>query len=549
VFFLSEKYKNQLALLSSSQRRCAEHNEGYALVLAGPGSGKTKVITMRAARLILKGHKVLTMSFNKKAAEEMKKRTFDILAEEREMLDDFGSFSTIHSFCFNVMKMYRKYKKLPSVKIIDEEKQSYIISEIYYNLTNNSLGKEELREIVSFISRKNCNSEGDNGNNSELKVRQYNCIYDHYQKMKVLNNFIDFDDMLIICHNILKENMLFCEEIKKMYDYIQIDEGQDVSLVQIEIIKLIGNNIFIVGDDDQSIYGFRGADPRLLIEFAKEDKCKKYYLERNYRCAMDITYISSEFIKKNITRFKKDIYTDTDNIGKVSLKCFKNEIRQAYSVANLIIKYYKNHVTTAVLYRNNISALCPLIAIIILYFLRKDESPDISLPDDIFYDNEFKAFEEMIRLQEFDDDIADCIIYKYRVTGRRRFFINSLKAAARMVCIRIPEDKKETIIEIINNIFNKKNLSDNNGMICFSTIHSAKGLEYDNVVIVDNVQGEFPINYKECAQLDEERRLFYVAMTRAKNNLHVVYPEKHYDKKVVPGIFVDETKNILRAYY
>ena len=190
-----------------------------------------------------------------------------------------------------------------------------------------------------------------------------------------------------------------------------------------------------------------------------------------------------------------------------------------------------------------------MTALIILSVLRGKELPVISITSDYFYDNEFTAFLEMISFKEFDDDVADKIIYKYKITGRRRFFINSIKNAAKMICTRITEDKKETIIESFKRVFSKQEATSQKSNVTFSTIHSAKGLEYETVIIVDNIQGEFPENNQEINELEEERRLFYVAMTRAKDNLYILYPEKHYDKAVSPSVFIKETKNILGAYY
>ena len=542
-------YTVQYNQLSRSQKVCTAHNEGYALVLAGPGSGKTKVITLRAARLIQSGKSVLTMSFNKMAAEEMKLRTKRLLTDCDIVDENNFMFCTIHSFCFNALKKYSELLKEPVLKIIDEQIQNKIVSEIYYSLTETKVSKEELREIISFISKHNSGIEKDNDKNTEYKIRQYLLINEKYKKYKTDNRLVDFDDMIISCNELLKNDIDFKRYVSSQYDFVQVDEGQDVSPLQMEIIKNLGDNLFVVADDDQSIYGFRGSDPSLLKGFSKEKACVQYYLEQNYRCALDVTFISSEFIKNNMLRFDKSIFTNTDRKGNIVIKGFADETKQAYYSAKVILKSLKDNVSIALLYRNNISALCTLTALIILSVLRGKELPIISITSDYFYDNEFTAFLEMISFKEFDDDVADKIIYKYKITGRRRFFINSIKNAAKMICTRITEDKIEKIIECFKSVFSKQEATSQKSNVTFSTIHSAKGLEYETVIIVDNIQGEFPENNQEINDLEEERRLFYVAMTRAKDNLYILYPEKHYDKVVSPSVFIKETKNILGAYY
>jgi DNA helicase-2/ATP-dependent DNA helicase PcrA len=337
-----------------------------------------------------------------------------------------------------------------------------------------------------------------------------------------------------------------------MFDYIQIDEAQDLSEKQYDLLKLLRtNNIVLVADDDQSIYGFRGAKPDLLFDFEHAyHNCKRFLLEENYRSDYIITGISSEIIKSNKTRFKKNFYTRNIRSGKIILKRFSDTEKQAAETSKLILSNYQAGKSVCVLYRNNASLICPLVSLIMDINRRKKDFPDVvikgELPDAKEIDLIFDIFCDV------NDDIhtAELKIFNYGFSGKRRFHINCLKSAAMILGNSFhTELSLKKLYEQIKNIGLVKS-EKNTGKIFFSTIHSAKGLEFDTVIVIDLVEGELPsVDSKDESAIEEERRLAYVAITRAKSKVYMFYPEKNFKTIQKKSRFLDETQKAMQTYY
>src|SRR5690606_11364766 len=194
----------------------------------------------------------------------------------------------------------------------------------------------------------------------KINISNFKQIYRSYESYKRNNNLLDFDDMLTLAIEILNKDNHLLNKYRNRFQYIQVDEGQDTSKAQIEIIKIIShpkNNLFIVADDDQSIYGFRGAYPKGLFEFSKIYKNGKvFYMEQNYRSTKNIVNISNKFIKQNSLRYNKNIFTENDYLEPISIVKV-NTVEEQYKYLLDDINSHKDYANTAILYRNNISAI------------------------------------------------------------------------------------------------------------------------------------------------------------------------------------------------
>ncbi|MDW7667238.1 MAG: ATP-dependent helicase, partial [Bacillota bacterium] len=441
-------------------------------------------------------------------------------------------------------------------------------------------------------------------------IRKFDEIFDKYEKFKRKNNFIDFDDILIYAYKILRNSKVQRDRLINKYDYIQIDEVQDTSKIQHLIIKMISrDNIFMVGDDDQSIYSFRGSYPEFLLNF-KEDypEGKIYYLSKNYRSDKNIVKAASKFIKRNKLRYQKKIISNKEEINPINIIKIENKKES--------VEYIKDKLntekTTGILYRYNVSAILPANLLL-------KENIDFYIKDSVdnfFNNNILKDIIAFFKLSRDgrDKDSFKRIYYKcnsYFNKNMAQFLVNGEGSINERLGMYFDTDKrleknisrfKENILELskldikegiefllyemdyldylyrleengiirysnakvildilkelgdeIKNIHefegklselkNRLELSNNrDAEVVLSSIHSAKGLEYDNVFLIDNNHGEFPAENREEIDfektLEEERRIFYVGMTRARESLHVLSSGKE-------SLFFNELKYIL----
>lgn len=354
--------------LNEQQQAAAFHVDGPAIVLAVPGAGKTTTMVVRIHNLInisgVKPENILTMTFSKASAKDMQERYIRLfgLAEARGLV-----FSTIHSFALSVIRNYeRKSNKKFVIIEGNTNNQSRankisILKELYKLVNNRYITEDEMEQLNNELGLiKNRRLEKIDSSKHKFETPNFTEIFTRYEEYKRANNYIDFDDMLTFAYDILRQNDDMRSYYQKQYNYVLVDEGQDTSLIQHELISLLVmpyNNIFLVADDDQSIYGFRGADPKHLKEFSKNyPHTRKYFIEKNYRSTKEIVSVANAFIKINSDRELKNMVTDNGSGETVSLITVINEEEQL-TILRDSIRAKKGKNTTAILYRNNASAM------------------------------------------------------------------------------------------------------------------------------------------------------------------------------------------------
>lgn len=614
--------------LSEEQKKAISHIKGPALVLAVPGAGKTTVLIHRTANLILNEgispEKILSITFSRASAKDMQERFNNLYGDITNIP---VHFSTIHSFAYKLIRDYAYRKRQRYILIEDMKKKLnkvQLLKNIYFSINNDYITEEKLESIINSIGYiKNMLITPDEYV-SQFKVDTNNFleIFNAYESYKKNNSLIDFDDMLTLALDILQEDKYLLEKYRSRYEYIQVDEGQDTSKVQLEIIRTLAhpkNNLFIVADDDQSIYGFRGAYPEGLFQFNKIYKDGKiYYMEENYRSTKNIVNICNRFIKKNTLRFNKDIFTKNPYIEPIKLVKVKN-LEEQYTYLMDQLEGIVDYRNTAILYRNNLSAVgimetlerkgIPfyikdfkikffdhwLVQDIIDFFLLAQDNSNILAFERIYYKmNGFisKVQLNSIKALHYEDSVFDRLL---SLPGLNDFYKKnflSLKLNFKKLSKLKPYEGIDLIeknlgygdylkeshmrfgysmdsLEIILNYLKiiASNTMDLNGFLArlkyleylcshskdnregltLSTVHSAKGLEFDRVYMIDLIDGEFPngssidsFNKGDIAPLEEERRLFYVGMTRAKSYLTLITYINKNNKEVKPSRFLLE---------
>lgn len=594
---------------TSKQLQAANHKNGPMLVLAIPGSGKTTVLLERI-RILSKEidqSKILNLTFSRIQANDMKKR-FD---------SDKTNFMTIHAFCYLIIRNYlKRYNR--QLNLIEDEKiynKYNLVSEIYKQLNKKKMSKEDLNlffQKISFMK----NSLLDTSYLDKVEISKVKEIYQTYERIKKEKYLLDFDDMQVYALELLNDESLL-RSIKNKYKYFQLDEGQDTSLLQFKILEKIvypENNLLVVADDDQSIYSFRAADPKYLLNFKKIYKDAKIIsLDTNHRSGKKIISLASSFISQNKNRYKKNYKINRDFNDQIKFKEFKNFSKEYdYIIKNL------EDMNTGILFRNNISAIS-----LSSYLL--DKNIDFSINSNILDFFESKIFTDMVSIIKFSEDfnnreIFTDIYYKISTYLSKEdidtlnhkainenifdFFENSdiedykkdalFNIEKKLRHIRkLDIEKKISFIykslsynsyinmksrkymeETVNKdiyieslryftkscksldevyekikILEKKSKSLINTNISLTTIHSSKGLEYDKVFIIDLIKNEFPLimdeeNYFE--RLEEERRIFYVGLTRARDSLHILTLKNRNNKKVYPSKFYTTSLDIIK---
>ena len=593
--------------LTNQQNLAANHIDGPILVLAGPGAGKTTMLLHRIRNLskIIDPVHILTITFSKNQAIDMEERY-----DGKET-----NFMTIHAFCYLIIRNYLK-KNNRSLRLLetDDLYSKYdLIRNIYFRLNNKKITNEDLKEFFKDISyMKNAMLNENYLKNS--KVKECVKIYRAYENFKIENFYIDFDDMQVIALKLIENDKNLLNSIRNKYRYIQVDEGQDTSLIQFRIIEKIAspnNNLMIVADDDQSIYSFRASDISYLLNFKKiYPESKTIILNENHRSGKNIVDISSRFIDKNNFRYKKDLYTNNTFNSNITIKSFKNVYDQ--------YKFIRKNVTTddkcAILFRNNIQALN-----IISFFMEDGIDFNLKISDPYFLES--KIIEDFFDIIEFSNDFSKTEIFKevyykigtflskddieklefkpinqnifdfyysseiddykidtliktekelkhirnlilskkisfiYKYLGYKSYISNFSKRYKEEV---VNKDLfVESLVNFTKDLNDKKDFEDkvnklnryinNNSNIILSSIHKSKGLEYDKVFVINLNENEFPMigdgdDYNK--KIEEERRVMYVAMTRAKKELFLLSIKKRSGINLNPSIFVNEVKSL-----
>lgn len=611
---------------TNEQIDAINHFKGPALVLAVPGSGKTTVILNRIINLI-ENHDVLqknilSITFSKSQGLDMERRFLKSFPNLKGQI----TFKTIHAFCYEIVKNYMKIKNIKKTLIEGDEKinKSTLLKRYFFSMYEQKLLDDIIKDFFSlydFTKNKMIDFEDYVRKNKFISNRLLLLkLYKAYESLKLEYNFIDFNDLLYLANKYISEDKNLLSSIKKRYKFFSVDEAQDTSMLQFEIIKKIvypENNLFVVADDDQSIYSFRGAEPKNLLEFKKFYKDSKIFImNHNFRSTKNIIEISNKLISKNKNRYQKNpICTCSDN-SKIMLFRVKNAHIQMRKLLELI-KQLKKDESVGILYRNNISSIY-----VANYFLENDVDFFVKENGFDFYLNKIlldinnilqfsqdqtnlevfkriyfklnayikKDFISKLKYKSYDENILDALLdlddlnsfYLKKFNALRNnfkmlkklsmkykidFIVNELGYGEYLENYdEIQKLNSNLMIDILKYISSnlnsyddflqrlkdiKEKLKDANkssSNISISTIHSAKGLEYDHVFLLDLVDGEFPqkniLNAMDSSLLEEERRLFYVAMTRAKKTLTLFTIKTRNEKEVDTSIFYEELKKL-----
>ncbi len=592
--------------LNSQQLNAVKHIDGPALILACPGSGKTSTLLFRTFNLIynvnIDPKNILSMTFSRAAANDMEQKYDSLFGN---YINKKAKFSTIHSFTYGVLKNY--YSKIcgQDFKVLNEKKYR-LLKQIYEEVNNEIIHEDKLDDLESTIGYfKNTLVPLDKFEDYKVDIPSFKEIYIQYGQYKRKNHLLDYDDMLTITLWLFNRYPNILEYYKNKYQYIQVDEAQDISKVQHEIIKLLikpNNNLFMVADDDQSIYSWRGANVEFLLNFKKEFKnAKVYYMEQNFRSTQDIIESSSKCIQNNKKRFDKKMYTNTPNKRPVNIVSVEDYNDQIIYMVNQL-KALKDLKDSAILFRKNISVI-PLIDILeknnIKFYIRDHKNSfftHFAVNDIISFlkvaidNNDLDAFIRICyktngyisktMMQSFENQSYGNIFERLKnssnLSSRQCTNINKLQkkfktlqnkspnAAISFVLINMGyKDSLETYCKrfgySIDNVYNiisaltliaentntivefiyrldelEELLKDSNKVnvkhaVTLSTLHSSKGLEFKNVFIYDLLQETLPsskaielFQKSEPSELEEERRLFYVGMTRSKEYLDLI---------------------------
>jgi len=619
--------------LSNEQKKAVYHIDGPALVLAVPGAGKTTVLIHRTANLILNNNvgpeKILSITFSRASTRDMKYRF-------NKLYGDISNipvhFSTIHSFAYSLIREYT-YKNRIRYVLIEDSKNKLnkynILKRIYFSINNDYITEEKLDTLINSIGyiKNMLITPEEFLNEFKIDINNFKNIFDTYERYKRSNNLIDFDDMLTLSLEILKKDKYLLNKYRNRFDYIQVDEGQDTSKAQIEIIHALAHpkhNLFVVADDDQSIYGFRGAYPKGLFNFNKVYKNGKvFYMEQNYRSSKNIVSVCNRFIKQNTLRYDKNIFTQNSFVEPINIiKVNTLKEQYEYLINELLSK--EDYGNSAILYRNNISAIGIIeyldrnnlpfymkdikinffnhwvVQDILNFLLLSQDNSNIECFEKIYF--KMKGFISKkqlnyIKTLNYNQSVFNRLL---KCPGINEFYRKNFlelkldfKKLSKMPpyegilyieknleyedylrenCMKFGHtlDSLKTILYFIKMIASKtKDLnelterlkyleylcSESKGVkngITLSTIHSAKGLEFENVYIVDLIDGDFPNTNSidefikgNAEPLEEERRLFYVGMTRAKTHLNLITINNRNDKEVKPSRFLVELEKLI----
>lgn len=606
--------------LNPAQQQAVLHKDGPMLVLAGPGSGKTLVITERTKYLIKKHQipedRILVLTFTKAAANEMKERFLTGRKESQTKV----SFGTFHAVFFMILKHAYHYN---AANIVREEERVQILKEVIHRLElEYEDEKDFITDMFSEISLVKGNQmELTNYYSIHCSDEIFRSIYTEYNHKLKKANLIDFDDMLLLCYQLLAERPDLLTLWQNKYQYILIDEYQDINKVQYEIIRMLSaplNNLFVVGDDDQSIYRFRGAKPEIMLQFPENyPSCQRIFLDINYRSTANIVSSANRLVHHNVNRFHKEVSAIKGQGKEIAIHNFENLASENQMLVDEILKLKKegmDFLTMAILVRTNMGSgallhklmeynipfrmkdslpnlfehwICgDLLSYIKIAMGRADRSlylqiinrPKRYISRECFDTPEvnFEAVKDyyedknwmLERLDQLEYDLAAlarmnpyaAINYIRRGVGYEEYlreYAGQRKIKAEEL-IDILEELQESTREFKTYedwfihmeeykeelkrqaTLNKNHKTDS---ITIATMHSAKGLEFQTVFIVDANEGITP--HKKAvlaADVEEERRLFYVAMTRAKEYLYILSAKERYNKVLQNSRFIDEIK-------
>lgn len=602
---------------NEAQTKAICHKNGPAMVLAGPGSGKTLVITRRVEYLIKKygvsPEQILVITFTKAAAKEMRERFARITKDDRFPV----TFGTFHGIYYGILKWaYR----MNASNIFSEEEKMMLLREVIAGM---ELEIEDEKEFLQGIA-----SEIGQIKNNRLSLEEYessNCsdqvfrqIYEEYERRRKLLKKIDFDDMLVLCYELFQKRPDILQMWQKKFQYILIDEFQDINQVQYDVIRMLAlpeNNLFIVGDDDQSIYRFRGARPEIMLGFSKDyPNAKSIILDVNYRSTKAVVSAARRVIERNKNRYQKEIITVNEQGDNVHIQEVRHPVEESHYVREQIAKAVAAGTEPsqiAVLYRTNTEprALVETFMEYHIPFQMKEHLPNLyehfigrdfqsymrmalggrdrgdflmimNRPNryigrdsvdrgEISFENLRKYYMEkdwmVDRIDQLEVDLKvirrmtpyaaiqyirksvgyDLFLNEYAI--KRKMKLEDLQELIREMEERAKEFK--TIEEWFDHIekyteelrMQAVTRTENRNAVSLMTFHAAKGLEYDTVFIIGANEDVTPYKKAELPEeMEEERRMFYVAMTRAKKHLTISYVREKNGKAMEQSRFLGE---------
>ncbi len=598
-----------LAGLNPAQRQAVLKTEGPLLILAGAGSGKTRVITHRIVHLIHQGvapYNILAVTFTNKAASEMRERVELLVKKyppsERAVIDSLPTVTTFHALGVRILRQYHETLNLPRHFTIYDRSDSLRAIKMAMERADYNPKEFEPKKILGKISR----AKGDAQSISEFKAKANSfpdqvagVTWEHYEEILRQDHALDFDDLLAKTLYLLKTYPHVRTELQNKYRYIHVDEYQDTNAVQFSIAKqLTGEkqNICVVGDIDQNIYSWRGADIKNILQFEREfSGSETILLEENYRSTKTIINASNEIIAKNKNRVDKNVFTTNEEGDKISLYAAMTGIDEAEYIAlksQTLIKEGANPSDIAILYRTNFQSRILEEAFLnygvpyqllgtkfyerkevkdVLSYLRLALNPG-STADLVRVINEpargigkvtmlkvvegkrgeltGAALEKVSRFDQMMQDIGDeartkplseTLKFIIKRTGIETELkkngteedLSRLENLRELVTLGQrydqldPETAVEQLLETASLQSDQDELKnkEEQDAVRLMTIHSAKGLEFAHVFISGLEEGLFPHERLDDTGIDheEERRLFYVALTRAIKRLYLTY--------------------------
>lgn len=628
----------ELEKLNEEQKKAVLHTEGAVLVFAGAGSGKTRVLTHRIVYLIdelkVPAWSILAITFTNKATKEMKQRLVDMLGENDVWV------STFHSLCVKILHRYaEKLGYGPNFTIFDESASKKILQRV---MREKHLDDDDRDSFAYHISKAKNDGKTSDEYFADIRAVEKDAmliceVYDAYQYALKDNNAMDFDDLLINCYKLLQTNDEAREYYQNKFKYIHVDEFQDTNTIQFEIVKILASkwkNLFAVGDDDQSIYGWRGANIRNILEFDKAfPDVTVYKLEQNYRSSQEILDCANRLIKNNKSRTPKTLFSEKKSGVKVEFQTSSTEYEEVDKVVDhiLYLKRYQGYQNSdfAVLVRNNAltrlfetnfkkagikykvfggfkffdrKEILDVIAYMRILVNHRDTEAItrvINFPargigdttveklidyaksnDETLYDvimdiektdltagikNKIIPFRDLLgelqfrkggmNLTDFVEELVAQVGFEryYRSTGKEddenRW--ENIEEFLTFLSENYKDDQDTSLEEFLQTLAldNDKDEEDDFDTVVIATMHAAKGLEFRVVFIVACEEGIIPSaqSLREANGVEEERRVMYVAVTRAEERLYIsavkgVRRKYNRTESVMPSRFFAEAK-------
>ncbi len=620
-----------LSGLNEQQKEAVVEKQGALLVLAGAGSGKTKVLTTRIVNLVKSGvnpYKILAVTFTNKAAKEMRERLSKMIGEEVVKKMWVGTF---HNICGRILRFDIENYKSPDGKkwdnnyvIYDENDSNTIIKNAVkkLNLDEKVYAPKLVKAAISNAKSKMQDAYTFSTRARDYRTQKISEIYEEYEKQLLANNAIDFDDMLLLTVNLLTTNKEVREKYHERFTHILVDEFQDTNISQYMLIKhlysnekadadLLNRSLCVVGDVDQSIYSWRGADYKIILNFQLDYKnAKLIKLEQNYRSVATILDAANAIIVNNTERVSKNLYSTKGKGEKIDIYEAQDESLEAYYIANHIRNGARNLNDYAVLYRTNSQSraieealisqgisykmvgglkfydrkeIKDLIAYLKLVYNRHDSQslkrvinvPKRAIGDttvkkiqDIANSMDCSLFEVIENISEYDDfnastkakltsfkdlldkitknkdtlNLAEFIAFIIEETGylselkqedteESQSRIENLQELVNVARDFAPDEEENILGEFLAQVALVSDLDETpegDNAVTLMTLHAAKGLEFETVFMAGLEEGIFPHSrsLNSNTEMEEERRLMYVGVTRAKQKLYISYAKR-----------------------